>query len=146
MFKLFRTTRSPICVLNFELKVVWRFLIWLKNGFLTFWVNLAVIVVVCVIIKFVREIYFWLIDWIKIEDSDDAEIVSSRGRLEDFQYKFLQVPARLVKKGGSSQMVISVVPVIESPMIKSANGSQEREDSVIRVKWLVWICALSKIW
>ena len=31
-------------------------------------------------------------------------------------------------------MVISVVPVIESPMIKSANGSQEREDSVIRVK------------
>lgn len=58
MFKLFRTARSPICVLNFELKVVWRFLIWLKNGFSTFWVDLALIVVVCVIIKFVREISF----------------------------------------------------------------------------------------
>ena len=67
--------------------------------------------------------------------TDDAKIVSNWVRPKDFQYKFVQVPARLVKKGRSFQVVIGVVIAIEFSIIKSTNGAQEnRENSVMRIK------------
>ena len=75
--------------------------------------------------------------------TDDAKIISSWVCLEDFQYKFVQASARLVKKGGSSQVVIGVVSGIESPMIKSANRAQEnRENLIVRVKNDQCVCTL----
>ena len=67
--------------------------------------------------------------------TDDSKIVSSWVRPKDFQYKFVQVPVGLVKKGKSSQVVIGVVTATEFSMIKSTNGAQEnRENSVMRMK------------
>ena len=68
---------------------------------------------------------------------DDAETVNGWVRPEGFQYKFVQIPARLVKEWGSSQVVTSVVPTTKSLMIKLANRAQRRGNSVMRVKWLV---------
>ena len=67
--------------------------------------------------------------------TDDAKIVSSGVRPKDFQYKFVQVPAGLVRKWRSSQVVIGVVTATEFSMIKSTNGAQEnRENSIMRMK------------
>ena len=74
---------------------------------------------------------------------DDVEIVRRWVRLEDFQYKFVQSLVGLVKKGGTFQVVIGVVPTIKSLMIKSANRTQEnRENLVMRVKNDQCVCTL----
>lgn len=76
---------------------------------------------------------------------DDAEIVSRWVRPKDFQYKFVQVPAGLVKKEGSSQVVADVVLATKSSMINSVNGAQQnRENIVMRMK--KWSVCMYLVW
>ena len=66
---------------------------------------------------------------------DDVEIANSWVRLEDFQIQVRLSSCKVSEKRGSSQVVTGAVLVIESSIIKLANGAQEnREKSMMRVK------------